>query len=68
VLPQDGMVDFLVYRPQPEGRGAFRILRTDRGFRVVGTPPDREALEKTLRAAGAKPGAEVEIGDETVTL
>lgn len=65
---EDGMVDFLVYRPQPEGRGAFRIFRTDRGFRVVGKPPGRETLEEALRAVGAKPGAEVEIGDETVTL
>jgi GTP-binding protein len=65
---EDGMVEFLVYRPQPEGRGAYRIFRTDRGFRVVGKPPEREVLEEALRAVGAKPGAEVEIGDETVTL
>jgi GTPase len=65
---EDGMVEFLVYRPQPVGRGAYRIFRTDRGFRVVGRPPEREVLEAALRAVGAKPGAEVEIGDETVTL
>jgi GTP-binding protein len=65
--PEDGMVDFLDYRPQGEGR-SYRIFRTDRGFRVVGTPPERPALEEALRAVGAKPGAEVEIGDETVTL
>jgi GTPase len=65
---EDGMVDFLDYRPQPAGRGAYRIFRTERGFRVVGSPPEREALEEVLRAVGAKPGAEVEIGDETVTL
>ena len=65
--PADGMVDFLVYRPQPQGR-SYRILRTDRGFRIVGRPPEREALEEALRAVGAKPGTEVEIGDETVTL
>jgi GTP-binding protein len=64
---EDGLVDFLVYRPQPSGP-AYRIFRTDRGFRVVGTPPEREALEEALRAVGAKDGAEVEIGDETVTL
>ena len=64
----DGMVDFLDYRPQPQGRGAYRIFRTERGFRVVGSPPEREALREVLRAVGAKPGAEVEIGDETVTL
>jgi GTP-binding protein len=64
----DGLVDFLVYRPQPDKRGAYRIFRTDRGFRVVGTPPERKALEEALRAVGAKAGAEVEIGDETVIL
>jgi GTP-binding protein len=65
---EDGMVEFLDYRPQPQGRGAYRIFRTDRGFRVVGKPPERDVLEEALRAVGAKPGAEVEIGDETVTL
>lgn len=64
----DGLVDFLVYRPQPQRRSAYRIFRTDRGFRVVGTPPEGEELEEALRAVGAKTGAEVEIGDETVTL
>jgi GTPase len=64
----DGMVDFLDYQPQPHGRGAYRIFRTERGFRVVGSPPARETLAEVLRAVGAKPGAEVEIGDETVTL
>jgi GTP-binding protein len=68
VPADDGIVEFLDYRPQPKSRGAYRIFRTDRGFRVVGRPPEREALEEALRAAGAKPGAEVEIGDETVTL
>lgn len=65
---EDGLVEFLVYRPQPQQRNAFRIFRTDRGFRVVGTPPEGEALEEALRAAGAKDGAEVEIGEETVIL
>ena len=64
----DGLIDFLVYRPQPQRRSAYRIFRTDRGFRVVGTPPEGEELEEALRAVGAKTGAEVEIGDETVTL
>ena len=64
----DGLVDFLVYRPRPEGRAPYRIFRTERGYRVEGTPPGREALEQALRAVGAKSGAEVEIGDETVTL
>ncbi len=64
---QDGLVDYLVYRPRPE-RAAYRIFRTDRGFRVVGSLPEREELEEALRAAGARDGAEVELGDEIVTL
>ena len=64
---EDGMVEFLDYRPQPQG-AAYRIFRTERGFRVVGSPPARDVLEDVLRAVGAKSGAEVEIGDETVTL
>ena len=47
----DGLADFLVYRPQPE-RPSFRILRTDRGFRVTGRAPAGEELEAALRAAG----------------
>jgi GTP-binding protein len=56
---------FLDYRPRPERR-AYRVLRTDRGFRVVGTPPAPSELEDVLRAAGARPGAEVEVGDEVL--
>jgi GTP-binding protein len=63
-----GLVDFLVYRPQPKGRPAYRIFRTDRGFRVMGTPPDEEELEAALRAAGAKAGSEVEIGDDVLEV
>jgi GTPase len=59
----DGLAEFLVYRPKP-GRRAYRILRTDRGYRVTGTPPGREELEDALRAAGVKPGAEVEVEGE----
>jgi GTP-binding protein len=63
-----GLADFLVYRPRPPARRRYRILRTDRGFRVVGTPPAGEELGDALRAAGARPGAEIEIGDETFEL
>jgi GTPase len=56
--------DFLEYRPQPSARRRFRVLRTDRGYRVVGSPPQGEELEAALRAAGVRKGAEVEIGDE----
>ena len=61
----DGLADFLVYRPRARGRPAFRILRTDRGYRVVGRPPSEEELEAALKAAGARAGDEVELGDET---
>ena len=58
--------DFLEYRPKPEGRRAYRIYRTERGFRVMGTPPEGEELEAALRAAGVRKGVEVEIGDEVL--
>jgi GTPase len=64
----DGLADFLVYRPQPKSRRGFRILRTDRGYRISGRPPPQEELEAALKAAGARPGAEIEIGDQTVEL
>ncbi|MDP9306957.1 MAG: GTPase ObgE [Actinomycetota bacterium] len=59
----DGLADFLVYRPAPKGR-PFKILRTDRGFRITGRVPEGEELDEALRAAGAKTGDEVEVGDE----
>jgi len=59
----DGLADFLVYRPAPKGR-PFKILRTDRGFRVTGRVPEGEELEEALRSAGAKAGDEVEVGGE----
>ena len=62
----EGLADFLVYRPQPDARRAFRILRTDRGFRVVGRPPGEEELERALREAGAKRGDEVEVAGEAL--
>jgi GTP-binding protein len=55
--------DYLDYRPRPRGP-RFRVLRTDRGYRVVGEPPQGDELEQALRAAGARKGAEVEVGDE----
>ena len=64
----DELVDFLVYRPAPKTRPPYRILRTERGFRVAGTPPAGEELEQALRAAGARRGSEVEVGGETHEL
>ena len=65
---EDGLVEFLVYRPRPDARGGFRILRTDRGFRVTGSAPRPDELEEALRAAGAKTGSEVEVDGETLIL
>jgi GTP-binding protein len=65
-LPRDdALADFLVYRPAPRGR-PFKILRTDRGFRVTGRVPEGDELEEALRAAGAKTGDEIEVGKEVL--
>jgi GTP-binding protein len=64
---EDDLADFLVYRPQPKAR-QWKLLRTEGGFRVLGTPPSDGELERALRAAGAKDGATVEIGDEEFEL
>jgi GTP-binding protein len=61
--PADEIVDFLVYRPKP-ARRPFRVFRTERGFRVTGTPPADDELETILRAAGIRAGDEVELGEE----
>jgi GTP-binding protein len=58
------LADFLVYRPKAGRRPRFRVLRTDRGFRVVGEIPEGEELERALVSAGVKKGATVEIGDD----
>jgi GTPase len=63
-VDEQGLVDFLVYRPRAQGR-RFRILRTDRGFRVAGEPPeDEEELTAALKAAGARKGDEIQVGEE----
>jgi GTP-binding protein len=61
--PVEGVPGFLEYRPQPRRGPSFRILRTDRGYRVVGSPPPAAELEEALRRAGVKRGAEVEVGE-----
>jgi GTPase len=65
-VAQDGLVDFLVYRPRPGGR-RFRVLRTDRGFRITGAvPKDEDELAAALKAAGARKGDEVEVEGEVL--
>ena len=58
--------EFLEYRPQPPARRTYRIYRTDRGFRIIGEAPEGDELEAVLKAAGARKGQEVEIGEETL--
>ena len=58
--------EFLEYRPQPPARRAYRIYRTDRGFRIVGEAPAGDELEAVLKAAGARKGQEIEIGEEVL--
>jgi GTP-binding protein len=65
---EDGLVDFLVYRPRPGGR-RFRVLRTDRGFRIAGdAAPEEEELNAALKAAGARTGDEVEVDGEVLEV
>jgi GTPase len=68
VADSQGLVDFLVYRPRARRGPAYRILRTDRGYRVVGRPPAPDELEEALRDAGAKTGDEVAVGEEVLEL
>jgi len=63
----DGLVDFLVYRPEPKAR-RWQLLRVEGGYRVIGQRPPDDELERALRAAGARRGTKVEIGDEELEL
>ena len=63
----DELADFLVYKPEPKAR-SWRLLRIEGGYRVLGTPPSEEELERALKAAGARKGAIVEVGDEELEL
>jgi len=64
VTSDEELPEFLDYTPRARRGPRFRILRTDRGYRVVGTPPSAEELEEALRAVGIKRGTQVEVGDE----
>jgi GTP-binding protein len=58
--------EYLEYRPRPRSRPRFRILRTDRGYRVVGSAPPAAELEQALRRIGVKRGTEVEVDGEAL--
>ncbi len=60
----DALPEFLVYRPSPQVR-RWSLLRTEGGFRVMGSPPSEEELEHALREAGARRGVSVEVGEES---
>jgi GTP-binding protein len=62
--PDEGLPEFLEYRPRARRGPRFRILRTDRGYRVIGTVPPADELEEALRRIGIKRGAWIEVGDE----
>jgi GTPase len=64
LLGEDDVADFLVYRPQPKAR-SWSLLRVEGGFRVTGTPPSEDELDRALREAGARRGVSVEVGDES---
>jgi hypothetical protein len=65
------LADYLVYRPQPPRRRGIRILRGDGRYHVAeaaAASVGDEALYEALRAAGARPGDEVTVGDRTFEL
>jgi GTPase len=65
VTPVDEVLpEYLEYMPRARRGPRYRILRTDRGYRIVGTPPPAEELEEALRKLGIKRGTQVEVGDE----
>jgi GTPase len=60
----DSLPEFLEYMPSTRRGPRFRILRTDRGYRVIGEQPTESELEEALRRIGVKRGALVEVGEE----
>ena len=66
LVTDDALPEFLEYTPGARRGPRFRILRTDRGYRVVGAQPSAEELEEALRRIGVKRGTQVEVGEETL--
>jgi GTP-binding protein len=64
----DDLANFLVYRPRPRRGPGYRIFKTDRGYRIVGELPEEEELAAALKAAGARAGDEVEVGEDVLEL
>jgi GTP-binding protein len=60
----EALPEFLEYSPRARRGPRYRILRTDRGYRVVGTAPPPDELEEALRKLGIKAGTQVEVGEE----
>jgi GTPase len=65
-VDEPSLPEFLEYRPKARRGAAFRILRTDRGYRIAGKAPPADELEDALRRAGIRRGAEVEVDGETL--
>jgi hypothetical protein len=42
------------------------VFRTERGFRITGRAPAPQELEAILKAAGAREGDEIEVGEEVL--
>jgi GTPase len=70
-VAKDELADYLVYRPKPPRRRPYRIFRLDRhGYRVTGPEAadlEEDELHAALKAAGAKPGDAVTVGERSFT-
>jgi GTP-binding protein len=66
IAADNAVPEFLEYTPSARRGPRFRILRTDRGYRVVGDRPSPAELEDALRRIGIKRGTQVEVGEETL--
>ena len=62
------LAEFLVYRPQPSAARASGSCAPIAGSASPARRPRRDELEQALRAAGARKGVEVEVGDEMLVF